>query len=93
MTRPEDSQPAETLAYALEQHPQKVEVIDARQLLMDSARKNPKRPAYVQLAVPDEVVKGLRGRRDEGDLLLLVRIPKEVRERQGSNIILPGELG
>lgn len=93
MTRPEDSHAAETLAYALENHPRQVEIIDARQLLMDSARKNPKRPAYVQLAVPDEVVKGLRGRRDDGDLVLLVRIPQEVRERQGSNIILPGELG
>lgn len=93
MTVSEQTHPADTLTFALENHPRKVEIVDARQLLMDSARKNPKRPAYVQLAVPDQVVKSLRGRPDEGDLLLLVRIPKEVRERQGSNIVLPGELG
>jgi len=78
-----------TLTFALENHPQQVDSVDVRELLMESARQNPKRPAYIQLAVPDEVVKSLRGRRDDGDLVLLVRIPKEVVERQDSRIILP----
>lgn len=41
--------------------------------------------------MPDEVVKSVRGGTG-GDLVLLVRIPKEVRERQDSRIILPGEV-
>lgn len=84
--------PLKTLAYALEKYPQRVEAVPVRQLLMDSARQNPKRPAYVKLAVPDEVVKSLRGRaEDADDLVLLVVVPKEVREREESLIVLPGE--
>lgn len=84
--------PDKALAYALEHHPRKVEIVDLRELVTESARQNPKRPAYVQLAVPDEVVKSVRGRKEDGDLVLLVRIPKEIRERQDSRIILPGDL-
>jgi ATP:corrinoid adenosyltransferase len=42
--------------------------------------------------VPDEVVKGLRGRPEETDLVLLGRVPKEVLERSESRIVLPGEV-
>ena len=84
--------PLEQLAYALEKYRDRVEVAPLRGLLMDSARQNPKRPAYVKLAVPDEVVKSLRGGRDNSDLLLLVRVPKEVQERADSPIVLPGEV-
>jgi hypothetical protein len=84
-------EPRKTLDFALDQFPQQVEVVDLRQLVADSARQNDKRPAWITLNVPDEVVKTLRGRSAEGDLLLLVRIPKQVRERQGSRIILPGQ--
>ena len=88
-----DSNPVQTLAYALEKYPQRVEVVPVRDLLLDSARQNPKRPAYVKLAVPDEVAKSVRGRAaDSEDLVLLVRVPKEVRQRQGSRIVLPGEV-
>ena len=63
------------------------------QLLIESARKNDKRDAYVKLAVPDEVVKGLRGNRaEEKDLVMLVIVPKEVEQRSESLIILPGEV-
>ena len=91
MNEPQD--PLHSLAFALEKHPQKVEVIPIRRLLMDSARQNAKRPAYVKLAVPDEVVKATRGGSAEGDLMLLVRVPREVLEREGSRIVLPGEVG
>ena len=84
--------PQKSLAFALENHPQRVETIDVRELVMESARQNPKRPAYLQLAVPDDFVKSVRGRREDGDLVLLVRIPKEVLQRQDSRIILPGDL-
>lgn len=82
--------PKRQLAFALEKYAERVEAAPVASLLMDSARQNAKRPAYVQLAVPDEVVKALRGQRDT-DLLLLVRVPREVLERAESRIVLPGE--
>ena len=80
------------LSYALEKYPERVEIVQMEDLVTDSARQNPKRPAYVTLAVPDEVVKSLKGRRDDRDLLLLVRVPKEILERSESRIVLPGEV-
>jgi hypothetical protein len=85
--------PLKALTFALEKYPEKVAMIPIRELLVESARKNDKRPAWVKLAVPDEVVKGLKGSRtDEGDLVMLVIVPKEVSERSESRIILPGEV-
>ncbi len=85
--------PLQSLAFALEKYPEKVEAMPLDQLLMESARHNDKRPAYVKLAVPDEMVKALRGSDDKRkDLLLLVSVPKDVRERSESRIILPGEV-
>lgn len=84
--------PVKALVYALEHHPRQVDVIGVRELLLESARQNPKRPAYLKLAVPDEVVKSVRGPEDDGDLVLLVRVPREVMERQDSRIILPGDI-
>ena len=80
------------LAFALEKYPERVEMVEIHQLVTESARKNDKRPAYVKLAVPDDMVKGLRGRPEETDLVLLVRVPRAVLERQESRIILPGEV-
>jgi hypothetical protein len=86
--------PLESLAYALEKYPERVEVAPVEELMLESARQNAKRPAYVKLAMPDEAVKSLRGSADKrSDLLLLVQIPKEVLERSESRIILPGEVG
>ena len=84
--------PRKALAYALEKYPERVEMVPIEQIVTDSARQNAKRPAYVTLAVPDEVVKSLRGTRDDRDLVLLVRVPKEILERSESLILLPGEV-
>ena len=84
--------PRNALAYALEKYPERVEMVPIAQLVTDSARQNAKRPAYVTLAVPDEVVKSLKGNRDDRDLVLLVRVPKEILERSESLIVLPGEV-
>jgi hypothetical protein len=84
--------PLKSLAYALEKYPERVEMVPIEQLVTDSARQNAKRPAYVTLAVPDEVVKSLKGNRDDRDLVLLVRVPKEILERSESLILLPGEV-
>jgi hypothetical protein len=81
-----------SLVYALEKYPERVELVPVEDLVTDSARQNAKRPAYVTLSVPDEVVKSLKGRREDKDLLLLVRVPKEILERSESLIVLPGEV-
>jgi len=82
-----------SLAFALEKYPERVEIIPIEKLLLDSARGNEKRPAYVKLAVPDELVKALRGPEDRRqELLVLVRIPKQILERSESPIILPSEV-
>jgi hypothetical protein len=82
--------PRKTLAFALDKYAQQVEVVPLSELVMESARENPRRPAFVKIALPDEAVKALRG--GGGDTLLLVRIPQEVEARSGSSIILPGEV-
>ena len=84
--------PLKALSYALEKYPERVEMVPIERIVTDSARQNPKRPAYVTLAVPDEVVKSLKGGREERDLVLLVRVPKEILERSESRIVLPGEV-
>jgi hypothetical protein len=86
------SNPRAALSYALEKYPERVEMVPIEELVTDSARQNPKRPAYVTLAVPDEVVKSLKGGRQDRDLVLLVRVPKEILERSESLIVLPGEV-
>jgi len=81
-----------SLTFALDKYPDRVEVVPLAQLVTESARKNEKRPAYVKLEVPDEMVKALRGKQGGQDLMLLVVVPKEVLERKESRIILPGEV-
>ena len=83
---------AKKLLFALDKYPEKVEMVPVADLLLDSARQNEKRPAYVKLAMADELVKSLRGQRQQKDVLLLVRIPGEVLERSESRIVLPGEV-
>ncbi len=80
------------LAFALAKYPEKVEAVPLDGLLVESARENPKRPAYLKLAVPDEVVKALRGARGARDLYLLVKVPREVQQRAQSPIVLPREV-
>lgn len=88
-----NSNPVQNLAFALEKYPERIEAVPIQDLVMESARQNDKRPAFVKLSVPDEIVKQLRGRPGEDhDLVLLVRVPKEVLQRQGSLIVLPGEV-
>ena len=84
-------EPVKTLRFALDKYPDRVETLPVAELVLDSAREKPKRPAYVKLAVPDAFVQALRGPRADGDLYLLVRIPASVGERADSRIVLPGE--
>lgn len=89
--RGKSSDALRALRFALESYPERVEAIDLSELVMESARQNEKRPAYVKIAVPDAWVKALRGPRESRDLRLLVEIPREIESRSESSIILPGE--
>lgn len=84
--------PLATLRFALEKYGEQVEVVPLARLVADSARANDKRPAWAKVVLPDDVVKALRGGGEGGDLLLLVRVPREVVGRSESSIILPGEV-
>ncbi|HPR62635.1 MAG TPA: hypothetical protein PK014_00300 [Thermoanaerobaculia bacterium] len=83
---------AELVKKALEQHPGEVGVVDISEYIIDSAREKSDRPAYIKVAVPDHVVKNLRGDPSRRDKLCLVFIPHSLKERSESRIILPGEL-
>lgn len=86
-------EPHDALQFALEKYPERLEIAPLEDLVVDSARSNAKRPAYVKIALPDEIVKSLRGSADRRqEIIYLVRMPKEVAERSESNIILPGEV-
>ncbi|MCP4202932.1 MAG: hypothetical protein GY769_13500 [bacterium] len=82
----------ETLKFALEKYPERVSATPVSRLLMDSARQNAKRPAYVKLAVPDDLVKALRGSVEGKEMLLLVSVPREIESRADSRIVLPSEV-
>ncbi len=85
--------PGRALAFAVEKYPERVEVVAVEDVLLESAREKPKRPAYVKVGVPDDLVKELRGAKDKQEhLVLLVRVPKDVLERSESAIILPNEI-
>ena len=83
----------EVLKFALEKYPERVSAVPVKRVLMDSARQNSKRPAYLKLAVPDDVVKGLRGSSESDEMVLLVSVPREVESRAASRIVLPNEVG
>lgn len=85
--------PLKSLQFAMEKYPDRIELAPVQDLLIDSARQNDRRPAFVKLAVPDDMVKALRGNRPGKDTVLIVRIPAEVSDRVESRIVLPGEVG
>jgi hypothetical protein len=84
--------PLEALRFALDKYPQKLEVVPLAQLVTESARENERRPAWAKIALPDAVVKSLRGGEGEHDMVLLVRVPRDVLARSESSIVLPGEV-
>jgi len=82
----------DSLAFALDKYRDRLQIAQVDQLVTDSARRNEKRPAWLKIAVPDDMVKNVRGSQNARDLVLLVQIPREVLERAESRIVLPGEV-
>jgi hypothetical protein len=81
---------AKKLKEFLEKFPNAVEVVPLETMVTDSTRGTADRPGALKLTVPDAVVKNLRGDPAKRDVFLLVRIPRELVEREASPIILPG---
>ena len=57
-----------------------IEWLPVGQLLMDSAKRNDKRVAYIKVGVPNDWVVNLQGHPDLLDQFLLVRVPRECIE-------------
>ena len=51
---PAMTDPLKNLAFALEKYPQRTQVAPVSELVIESARQNAKRPAWIKIAVPDE---------------------------------------
>lgn len=81
---------AKKLKEFLEKFPNAVEIVPLESVLSDSARGSADRPGTLKLAVPDAVVKNLRGDPSKRDTFLLVHIAHDLVEREASPIILPG---
>jgi hypothetical protein len=81
---------AKKLREFLDKYPNAVEIVPLEEVVVDSARGSADRPGTLKLAIPDAVVKNLRGDPSKRDTLLLVHIPHDLVEREASPIILPG---
>ena len=82
------------LDYALNKHLGRCTMffLNDANLLMDVARSNDKRPAWMKLAVPDEFIKNMKGSPFLMDAYAIIKIPREVVERFNSPIVDPADV-
>lgn len=66
------------LLTAIRDHVERLSIFQIDGLLMDAARANDKRPAYLKIATLDSIVQNVRGNDKLRDELLIIRIPREV---------------
>jgi len=68
--------------------PEEANLIDLYEAgILDMARKNDKRPAYLKMYVNDNVVKNIKGVDSKRDLYVILRIPRPVVDLITSPII------
>ncbi len=79
------------LGYALKNYPDKLVIHPVLPNTTSVARQNLKRPAYLQMAVPDEWARNVKGKNNLVDVYACIRIEREVLDRFKSGILLPGE--
>ncbi len=73
----------------LKKYKDQVEIIELEKILLDSTRKKEGQEyGTLKIAVPDEVVKNIRGIPSKKDLILLLIIPNEIRKKIESPIII-----
>lgn len=67
-----------SLVHAAEKwHLLDMEAVALNELVIDHARQNDKRPAYIKVFVPDSWALSLRGDNDLKDIFVALRIPRE----------------
>lgn len=70
-------------------HMPDIEAVPLNALVMDTARQNDKRPAYIKVYVPDSWTLSLRGDQALQDVFVAVRIPREALDslrREGTSL-------
>jgi hypothetical protein len=77
------------LEFAIANNMPGVFAINMLDVLGDSARQNDKRPAWVRVMVPDQVVMNITGKPNLRDHYFVVHVPREVVDRFESPLILP----
>lgn len=78
----------EKLIEYLQKYQNSIEIIEIEKTLLDSARGKEGKFGAIKIAVPDELVKNLRGSKEKRDLILIVRIPNEIKKKMESPIII-----
>lgn len=68
------------LQYVLDEHAADYEVVSINQLLIDGARKNDKRAAFLRFHCPDEWTLNLSGDMALVDAYVALRVPREIAE-------------
>lgn len=72
-----------------------MEAVAINSVVVDNARQNDKRPAYLKIFVPDSWALSLRGDSDLADLFVALRIPREallsLRREQASRKHVPAQ--
>ena len=79
----------EFAAYALADHPDKVEAGSMLGAIIDVARQNDKHPAWVKVVVGDDLVKNIKGNEKLKNAYIMLKIYREVIDRANSPLVLP----
>jgi len=78
------------LKYALIQDIKgEIDILSAGESVINSARQNDKRDARLELQVPDDWVKNLKGDSKMQDVFVFMKIPREFHERYISPVEIP----
>lgn len=78
----------EKLIEYLQKNKEMIEIVELEKVLVDSTRGKENAPGLLKIAVPDEIVKNLRGIPEKRDLILLIRIPNDIKKKMESPIII-----
>jgi hypothetical protein len=78
----------EKLIEYLEKYKTMIEIVELEKVMIDSTRGKEGRSGTIKIAVPDEVIKNIRGSSEKRDLILILRIPNEIKKKMESPIII-----
>lgn len=79
-SRVRDAGLLETITGAVAGHADRLEGVLVNAVVIDSARQNDKRPAFLKVSVFDDWVRNMRGGAALADAYIMLRIPRDVLE-------------